>query len=139
MIGNQIIGLLIAFILGILVMYFYRRSQCPIFSPNDLLFQHIRVIYRQMARYLRGAVNDRDLIIAYAHMSYGMGYLWAIEEMATADQITEAIGINHMDVKKEAIAIQDQIIKQVINVCPKLTSNGSLLAKIALSGGNPPP
>ncbi len=64
-------------------------------------------------------------------------YLWAVEEIATEDQITATMGINHTEVKKEAIAIQDNIIKQMIEVCPKLTSNGSLLAKIALSG-NPP-
>lgn len=105
-------------------------------SPHcDALKGSIQKIARQMSRYLIAAQQDEDVVIAYAHMSYGIGFMWSLDEIATPSVISEAIGKDYTKVKEEAIAIQDGVIRRMIEKCPEIApKTRSVLADIARGG-----
>lgn len=120
--------MLLSFILGILFgsiliyMLLVVKDKC-LFLPSsgrDMLFKNINQITRQMARYLIAAENDKDIMIAYSHMSYGIGYMWSLEEIASDSVISDAINNDYRIIKKNALQIQDSIITRMMSACPHL-------------------
>jgi len=133
------IKLFISFLVGLIFMYILTeiKAKCFAFpsSGRETMYKVIKTMYRQMARYMLAAKNDLDILIGYAHMSYAMGYLWSLEEIASADIISDAVGKNHLDVRREMINIQDEIIQKLMKACPTLIpDNKSVLIDIARGG-----
>tara|TARA_Y100000389_G_C17107817_1_gene339162 strand:- start:97 stop:513 length:417 start_codon:yes stop_codon:yes gene_type:complete len=129
--GNSIaLGILV----GIIVMYFLTEIRKKCFLKNDaktLLDNNIKKLVRQSARWATAAKQDQNLVIAVLHANYGAGYLWALKNIATDDQIAEATNIDPMRFTKEILIIQDGANKRLIKSCKGFGVKGDYLGKIA--------
>lgn len=95
----------------------------------------IETLYRQCARWSTASTQDKNPVVANLHANYAAGYLWALEDLFTSDEITMVTGIDHKIFRKEIQKNQDITTQKVISACPKfatLDKNASkLVANIA--------
>jgi len=86
---------------------------------------------RQAARWSTASKQDENPMIAVLHANYGAGYLWALKDIATNEQIKKATGINMITFEKEIIRAQDEATKKMVKVCPEYGPLPNYLTKIA--------
>lgn len=124
-------------ILGILIMYFLNelKNKCLLgFSNNDILVSIIKVLTRQAARWSTAAKQDKNSMVAVLHANYGAGYLWALKDIASSEQIKSATGINLLNFEREIVSTQDMATKKMIKLCPDFAPEKSYLTEIAGEG-----
>lgn len=98
------------------------------------LDESIRILARQAARWSTAAKQDKSVMIAVLHANYGAGYLWALKDIATSQQIKEATGIELEKFEKEIVKTQDIATKKMIKLCPEYGPPPSYLTKIGGEG-----
>lgn len=91
----------------------------------------IRTLTRQAARWSTAAIQDQNILIAVLHANYAAGYLWALRDIATDNEIYIATGINILKFRDEIINIQDDITKRLISTCPSFSPSKTYLSQIA--------
>ena len=91
----------------------------------------IKTFIRQAARWSSAAKQDKNPIIAVLHANYGAGYLWALKDIATDNEIEKIGGIEIFKFRDEIVAIQDKANKELVRKCPGLVPENDYLAKIA--------
>ena len=94
----------------------------------------IRTLARQAARWSTASMQDKNPMISVLHANYGAGYLWALKDIATSEQIKMATGIDLLVFEKEITTIQDAATKKMIAVCPKYGPEESYLTRISGQG-----
>ena len=128
---------LIYFMLGCLFIYYLLdiRNNCYLYNTNyDLLSENIKILVRQAARWSTAAKQDESSMIAVLHANYGAGYLWAVKDIATDDQIAKAAGIDIRKFEKEIVEIQDQATIRMSQLCPDYGPESSYLTSIGGEG-----
>ena len=83
----------------------------------------IIALVRQTARWSVAAQQDDTPLIALLHANYGAGYLWALKDIATDQEIENAAGVNVLELKKRVTDIQDQATRKVATACPKFVGD----------------
>jgi len=124
-------------IIGIVIMYFLNelKNKCLLgFSNNDILVSIIKVLTRQAARWSTAAKQDKNSMVAVLHANYGAGYLWALKDIASSEQIKSATGINLLNFEREIVSTQDMATKKMIKLCPDFAPEKSYLTEIAGEG-----
>lgn len=101
---------------------------------NNKYINSIKTLTRQCARWAVAAQQDKNIIIATLHSNYATGYLWALNDIATADDIYKYTGVDYLKLKKEVTKIQDDITVNLHKLCPKYSPKKSFLMKIAKEG-----
>ena len=94
------IEFLIGFILGMIMIYLLIEIKNHCFfksSSKQLIDNIIKTLVRQSARWSTAAQQDNNAMISVLHANYGAGYLWALKDIATDQEITSATQI---DIKK---------------------------------------
>ena len=129
------ISLLLGVIIGILLFYLFVtvNKNCWLRSDSQQLMDEIiKTLVRQTSRWSAAALQDKSPLIAVLHANYGAGYLWALKDVATADQIKRVTNIDLLKFEKEITSIQDKVTKNAIHVCPEYNpTNNVYLSKIA--------
>lgn len=117
-------------ILILIIIYFIVRPTDRV-NKTDI----IKTLYRQCARWSTASTQDENPLIANLHANYAAGYLWALEDLFTADEISSATGISHKVFRSEIQKNQDITTRKVLSSCPKfaqMNNNASkLVANIA--------
>ena len=124
-------------ILGIVIMYILNevKHQCLLgLSENKILKTIILVLTRQAARWSTAAKQDENSMIAVLHANYGAGYLWALKDIATSEQIKAATGIDLLKFEREIVSTQDMATKKMAKLCPKYAPESTYLTKIGGEG-----
>jgi c-di-GMP-related signal transduction protein len=130
---NFIYGL----IAGIILMYFLNelKKKCLIgFSSKSILSKVIQVLARQAARWSTAAKQDKNSMIAVLHANYGAGYLWALKDIASSEQIKAATGIDILKFEREIVSVQDKATMKMARLCPKYAPKKSYLTKLGGEG-----
>lgn len=91
----------------------------------------IRILIRQASRWAMASKQDTEIMIAVLHANYGAGYLWAVRDIATDNEIEEATGINILQFRDEIIKIQDTVTRRLAKSCPSYLPNDSYITRIA--------
>lgn len=95
----------------------------------------INTLFRQCARWSTASTQDKNPLIATLHANYAAGYLWALEDLFTADEIEEITNVKYRDFRLGIQKNQDITTKKILSSCPhfaQLDSNASvMIAKIA--------
>lgn len=92
----------------------------------------IKTLTRQCSRWLVAAQQDESPLIATLHVQYGMGYLWAIKDIATTTEFKHATGLEFLKFEKHSTNVQDNISKRMIKACPQFSGDiDTYLAQIA--------
>jgi len=94
--------------------------------------QVIEVMVRSCSRWAVASLQDRSPLIAVLHANYAAGYLWALQDCFTDDQIHNATGIDIIKFQKSITRVQDISTRRLVLVCPSYASDlDSYLSKIS--------
>src|SRR3990172_10745907 len=122
-----VIGLLIvAFFLICLIFLIClmtRRKDAPFDSA-------LKTLIRQGARWSVAAKQDQNPLIAVLHANYGAGYLWAIADIATSEDVKRATGVDYHEYKKAITSVQDGVTRRLANACPNFAPKDGFLESI---------
>ena len=95
---------------------------------------NIRTLLRQTARWSAASSQDESPIVALLHANYGAGYLWALKDIATGNEIKKATGVEISEFEKKIVGIQDKATKKVSGLCPQFYSK--LNTELLVLGGD---
>ena len=90
-------------------------------STND---DHVRILYRQAARYAVAASQDDAPAIAVLHANYGMGYLLALRDLVTNEEFKRITGTSLLDFEQRIARIQDAVTLRLVERCEALIPEG---------------
>ena len=91
-------NILIGIVVGCMLTYFSIKISNKCFIKNsatELLHSNINTLLRQTARWATAAKQDENPLIAVLHSNYGAGYLWALKDIATGEQIKAASNVDN--------------------------------------------
>ena len=100
-------------------------------KDNKNMDEEIKTLVRQAARWSSAAKQDENPMIAVLHSNYGAGFLWALKDIATQEQIEKATGIELLKFEKEITSVQDSAIKKMVLACPDFQPDKSFLSALA--------
>lgn len=83
----------------------------------------IQTLTRQCARWLVAALQDESPMIAVLHVQYGMGYLWAVKDIATTKEFKQATGLDMLEFEEKAKELQDKVTRRTAKACPQFASH----------------
>lgn len=89
----------------------------------DKFNQIIKILVRQTSRWSNAAQQDTSPLVSVLHANYGAGYLWALHDIATDNEIYNATGIDSKKFTQKIIDIQDNATMKLYNLCPKYGNN----------------
>tara|TARA_Y100001970_G_C13808126_1_gene638566 strand:- start:153 stop:557 length:405 start_codon:yes stop_codon:yes gene_type:complete len=132
--NNIIIGILI----GLVSMYILNQILTKCWISNDTKRFHNKIIQklvRQTARWATAASQDDNPVIAVLHANYAAGYLWALKDIATNEEIESTANINMNKFEKNVVDAQDKTNKRLVKLCPNfIKTDNPYLAKIGGEG-----
>ena len=111
--------------------YFYISKNSPV---NVEKAKIINKLLRQSARWSVAADQDESPLINLLHANYGAGYLWALMEIASPEEIYQATNIDVFKHSKKISDIQDRATRKVTKACPQFV--GDLDLKLLRLAGN---
>tara|TARA_B100001758_G_scaffold195879_1_gene173600 strand:- start:4450 stop:4875 length:426 start_codon:yes stop_codon:yes gene_type:complete len=125
------INIIIIFII-LFIYYLYTIKSCKyinIYSSylskeqNNVKYNNINTLIRQSSRWAVASEQDNSPMIALLHANYAAGYLWALMDIYSSDEIYKATKVNISEFKNIITDIQDKATKKVSNACPNYTAN----------------
>lgn len=122
-----ILALIVICIIGVIIFFTQSVSNVQSFDKSET----IRILIRQASRWAMAAKQDTEIMIAVLHANYGAGYLWAVRDIATDNEIEEATGIDILQFRDEIIKVQDTATRRLAKMCPQYLPNDSYITKIA--------
>lgn len=123
--------ILILIIIIIIIIFINLNSKNYNYNEKNKIIQ---TLIRQAARWSSASQQDNSPIIAFLHANYGIGYIEAIQDISSTQEIKKATGIDFIEFKNKIKSIQDSAAKKVTKSCPQFTGNvDKYLLKI---GGN---
>jgi hypothetical protein len=105
------LSLFILLIIIIFLIYHYYYT-----TKNS---NYVEVLTRQASRWAVAAEQDQNPIIALLHANYAAGYLWALTDVASENEISKYVG-DVSKFKKYITKIQDESVRNLTNKCPNL-------------------
>jgi len=124
----EYIKILIAVLL-LITIYNSTRKRCLMSEKNM-----IQKLARQAARWSTAARQDKNSMIAVLHANYGAGYLWALKDIATDNQIEDNANIDIKKFESEITSTQDAVTKNMAKLCPKYAPTPTYLTAIGGEG-----
>jgi hypothetical protein len=121
-----ILAILVVCIIGVIILL-TRQLKNNTSDKSEM----IRILIRQASRWAMASKQDTEIMIAVLHANYGAGYLWAVRDIATDNEIEEAAGINILQFRDEIIKIQDTVTRRLAKSCPSYLPNDSYITRIA--------
>lgn len=118
--------ILLALIVMFIMLLYYRYGE-----------NKAQKLVRQIARWIMAANQDESPLVALLHANYAAGYLWALKDIYSANDILALTGVNIDRLEKSVVNAQDSATRKVIEKCPQFTSitaSDKYLAVIAGEG-----
>jgi hypothetical protein len=96
----------------------------------------IETLVRQASRWSVAAQQDESPLIALLHANYGAGYLWAIKDIASDQEIHSVTGIDVIKFRDKIVNIQDNATQKVSKECPQFVIGGDMDKYLLELGGD---
>ena len=103
-------------------------------NNNSRVDDIIKTLVRQSARWTTAARQDNNPYIAVLHANYGAGYLWALKDFATSQEIERAGGVDPIKFEREITSTQDYVSRNLLKICKESGPDPSYLTAIAGEG-----
>lgn len=124
-----IIGVIIAYILIEI------KKKCWISTPIvQYKKEVIKILLTQALRYYNAAKQDENPLIAVLHGNYQAAYLWALNDIATTEEIEAVAEVPYNFIKKHVQDVQHEVTNKMSKICPKFSPEKSILTKLAGEG-----
>jgi len=91
----------------------------------------IKTLVRQTSRWATAAAQDENILISVLHANYGAGYLYALRDIATDEEIVNTTGIDVLQFRDAVTQVQDYSTKRLMELCPNFAPKASYLSKVA--------
>ena len=111
-------------------LWYGTQSQTQTQIQQDDYERKIRKLVRQAARWSTAAKQDESPMISVLHAYYGAGYLWALKDIASVDEIENIAHINMFRFEEEITQIMDESTKKMIGACPEFGPEPSYLSML---------
>jgi len=100
-------------------------------KPNDQFNQNtIKTLVRQASRWSIASKQDESPLISVLHANYGAGYLWALFDIVTTDEIQQYANIVVLKFKNEITNMQNFATQKMTKICPNFFNDDSYLAYV---------
>lgn len=119
--------ILIIFTVGYLFFNLFYKHKQTNFDKSQI----IKTLVRQAARWSTAAAQDENAMISVLHANYGAGYLWALRDIATDEEIYNATHIDVLKFRDDITKIQDYSTMKLMKLCPNYAPTQTYLTKIA--------
>lgn len=116
--SHRIFLIFIIIVIGIL-----HSTNLASISKNYNKAQEIRTLIRQASRWSAASEQDKSVAIALLHANYGAGFLWALKDIATDNEIQNATGLDIIKFTKTITDIQDKATQNLSKKCPFFTED----------------
>ena len=127
----DIIKIILLICLGIFIGY-HNSYRTIILDCPKTMERIIKTLIRQTARWSTAAAQDKSPLVSVLHANYGMGYLMALQSIATQEQIKQVTDINMQKFESEILNQQDKSTLFAAKNCPNYTKHlNTYLARIA--------
>jgi len=117
--NNKYLFISLIILIGIFIYYNVNDIRC-ISSSKD---KSIRILVRQASRWSTAAQQDKSPLVSLLHANYGAGYLWALRDISTDNEIKKKTGIEILEFQKKIVEIQDKSTKAVTKACPQFVGD----------------
>lgn len=107
----------------IIVICILHSTNLASVSKNYNKAQEIRTLVRQASRWSAASEQDKSVAIALLHANYGAGFLWALKDIATDNEIQNATGLDIIQFTKTITDIQDKATQNLSKRCPFFTKD----------------
>lgn len=88
-----------------------------------------QILFIQMSRWSTAATQDENPVIAVLHANYGVGYMMALREIASDEELERWLGVPGLrQLFREVERVQHEATRQLAATCPDVTPK-SMLAK----------
>ena len=128
---NAILG-----IIAIFVLFVYVTINTN-YNKRDSFI--IKTLIRGCSRWAIASKQDKSPLIALLHANYASGYLWAIKDVFTNEDIHKWTGINIIDYQNKITSIQDDATQKVSEICPTFAKEILFDKQLAILAGDIPP
>ena len=113
----------------ILIYMILLKHKKPLISTIQT--ESLNTLIRGCARWAIASKQDTSPLISLLHANYAAGYLWAIKDIYTGEEIYKLTGMNIINFQNEITSLQDNATRKVTNRCPmfakELLENKDLL------------
>lgn len=96
----------------------------------------IKTLIRGCSRWAIASKQDKSPLIALLHANYASGYLWAIKDVFTNEDIRKWSGVNIIDYQNKITSIQDSATQRVSKICPMFANEILFDKQLAILAGN---
>jgi len=103
-------------------------------QSSDFKIKTIKTLIRQCARWAVAAQQDKSPLVALLHANYAAGYLWALRDIASDEDIKKIADLDILTFQKKITDIQDKSTKLVSKKCPQFVGTHSDLSLVKLAG-----
>jgi hypothetical protein len=97
--------------------------------------QRVNKLIRQTARWATAADQDTNAYIANLHSTYALGYLMALREIYSDDEISRLSRVDIRKLETQVTQIMDNSLKKLIDICPEGQPKNKFLAFLSKEGG----
>jgi hypothetical protein len=95
--------------------------------------ENVKALVKKCAMWATTAQQDTSPYLSVMHANYATGYLSALKDIATPQQIHRATGIDFKNFEGHILNLQDSVNKKVIEKSPDFAGDVNLyLASIAV-------
>ncbi len=108
-------------IIILLIIVFVLFNKTCIIKDTELNKEKERIVktlIRQGARWATAADQDKSPLISTLHANYATGYLWALKDILSQNDIEKYGGIDLMKYESEILKIQDKTTINNAKLCP---------------------
>lgn len=95
---------------------------------------NIKKLLRQTARWATAAEQDINPYISNLHATYALGYLMALKEIYTENEILKETGVDIRKLESEITTVMDNAINKLAKICPEGQPKNQYLAYLSKEG-----
>lgn len=111
------------FVILCVLAYFFFKSKKPEAIPQLL---------KSAAKWATTAQQDDSPYLSVMHANYACGYLWALKDLATPQDIYKKTGVDFKKFEEHILNVQEMVTQKVIKKCPEFAGEVDLyLSSIA--------
>lgn len=103
-----------------------------VFFRKPDLTEQVKVLVKKCARWATTAQQDTSPYLSVMHANYATGYLSALKDIATPQQVHRITGIDFTTFEKHILNLQESINQKLVKQSPEFAGEVNLyLASIA--------
>lgn len=107
----------------LLVISFFISIGTTGYTVHSLFFDNdknsAKILFRQSARWANAAMQDESPLISMLHANYAAGYLWALKDLHTDQEIEKETGIPRRKIEEKITEAQKFAARRTVEYCPQ--------------------